>query len=731
VLTPDFPPAYGGIQLLVARLVEHLEKFDIRVVAFDGAGAESFDRAARASVRRVRRSAVPKASNLLLNARGIREGLAFRPDIVLSAHIIVAPAARAIRRATGTPYVQYLHGNEVAARPHLSRLAVTGAAANIAVSGYTAGLALAVGANPATIHRIPPGVDLRPPPDRPRDRRPTLLTVARLAARYKGHDVVMEALPRIKTSVPDAVWVIVGDGPLRGELVDLAAAHGVSDSVVFEGALPDDERDAWFDRAHVFVMPSRLPPEGAGGDGFGIVYLEAGAHLMPVVAGNVAGPVDAVADGQTGLLVDPTNHVEVADAVTELLRDSRKAEALGAAGAARVQEFAWPKIAAQVDQVLAEVLAGDRPRVVFVSDSEEFGGAELSLASLAEGMGGSFDLVALVGDRCAEETRRRLARAGARVRIIPGLRRRCTPAGFLRLLAAIRGERPELVHVNCSDQGGLMAPILAAWLLRRRALATVRLVSPGRARWRERLSSWILGRADAVIAVSDSVAAYLVRAGIQATVVYNGVSLPGQRPDARDSLGVGADAFVVGGLGRLDRQKGWDLLCRASALVRDEVPEAAFVVIGEGEERAALERLSECGSVRFAGHREDAAGLLPAFDVLVVPSRWEGFGRVAAEGMLAGVPVVASTVEGLPEVVGDCGVLVPPESPEALAEAVVALAKDPDRRAELATMGKRRAEERFGVEQMVERTRDVYARLGVPGRITQPAAETAHTPRRR
>ncbi len=352
VLTPDFPPAFGGIQLLVSRLVEHLEGFDIHLVTFEEPGADSFDRAAGVELRRVRRSRIPKTSNLSLNARSIREGFAFRPHVVLSAHIIVAPAAWAIRRAIGVPFVQYLHGNELASRPRLTRFAVTAAAANIAVSSYTRELALAAGADAATAHRIPPGVDLPSPANPRRERRPTLLTVARLTARYKGHDIVIKALPRIKALVPDVVWVVVGNGPLRTELVELAAAEGVSESIVFAGSLPDDERDAWFDRAHVFVMPSRLPPEGAGGEGFGIVYLEAGAHLMPVVAGNVAGAVDAVVEGETGLLVDPTDPVAVADAVTGLLRDPRKAAALGRAGAARATNFAWPKIAARVEEVL-------------------------------------------------------------------------------------------------------------------------------------------------------------------------------------------------------------------------------------------------------------------------------------------------------------------------------------------------------------------------------------------
>jgi glycosyltransferase involved in cell wall biosynthesis len=352
-----------------------------------------------------------------------------------------------------------------------------------------------------------------------------------------------------------------------------------------------------------------------------------------------------------------------------------------------------------------------KPRVVLVSDSQEFYGAEHALTSLARGLAGSFDLVAVVGDRAAEETRRRLEAAGARPAVVAGLRYRCTPAGFVRLLRALHALEPELVHVHCTDQSGGLAPILAARLLRRRVVATLHLVTPGRRGWKRLVSAWALRRAHAVIAISDSIAEYLASIGIEATVVRYGISLPKQRADARESLSLPPKALVIGGLGRLHRQKGWDVLCRASALVAERVPEAAFVVIGDGPERDSLTRLTECSGVRFVGYREQAASFLSAFDLLVVPSRWEGFGRVATEAALARVPVVASRVDGLPEAVGDGGILVPPEQAEALAEALIALATEPARRAELSGRGERRARARFGVEREIGETRSVYRQV--------------------
>jgi phosphatidylinositol alpha-1,6-mannosyltransferase len=114
----------------------------------------------------------------------------------------------------------------------------------------------------------------------------------------------------------------------------------------------NDERDAWLERAHLFAMPSRVPGGGLGGEGFGIVYLEASWRGLPVVAGNVGGAVDAVVDGETGLLVDANDPVDVADAVTRLLVDQQLSHKLGEQGATRAREFAWPIITRRVEDLL-------------------------------------------------------------------------------------------------------------------------------------------------------------------------------------------------------------------------------------------------------------------------------------------------------------------------------------------------------------------------------------------
>jgi phosphatidyl-myo-inositol dimannoside synthase len=361
VLTPDFPPERGGIQVLVHGLLMGLRRFQTRVVTLDSPGADVYDADNDLSVRRVSADRRMRAGrNIPLNAVALREAASLRPELVLSAHIVTSPAAATIRRVFGARTVQYFHANEIGNKPRLAAYAARHADASIAVSSYTASLLAGVGVAPAAITLIPPGVDLPSDPGSLPAEHPTVVTVARLAARYKGHDVLLGALVRIRERVPDVQWVVIGDGPLRPELEALARSLGVADRVRFLRSVSDEERNAWLRRATVFAMPSRLPGGGLAGEGFGIAYLEAGAYGKPVVAGNVGGAVDAVLDGVTGLLVDPTDAVALADAITQLLLDRELARRLGEAGAVRARELSWPVIAGRLEAVLFELLARAR-----------------------------------------------------------------------------------------------------------------------------------------------------------------------------------------------------------------------------------------------------------------------------------------------------------------------------------------------------------------------------------
>ena len=350
-------------------------------------------------------------------------------------------------------------------------------------------------------------------------------------------------------------------------------------------------------------------------------------------------------------------------------------------------------------------------RVALVSDAAGIGGAELYLEALVSTLQGRCRFHAILGDRAPAEVDERLAGAGASVERITGLRRIPRPTAPLRLRSRLRELAPELVHVNLTDQGDGIGTVVAARLSGRPTLCTLHLVIPERTRAREAVSRQVLALPRALICVSEAVALYARTATPRIDVVRPGVAEPRLAPEARRALGLEEDAFVVGGIGRLHDQKGWDVLCSAARQIRAGVQGARLVVIGDGPERERLAAQAARADVTFAGHRKEASSLLGAFDVLVVPSRYEALGLVAVEAMYAGVPVIASDVGGLPEAIGDAGVLVSAERPDLLAEAVIALANDPRRRAQYGERGAARARALFTPQRMAEETLAVYEEL--------------------
>jgi phosphatidylinositol alpha-1,6-mannosyltransferase len=360
LITPDFPPAPGGIQLVMSRLAENLDaEVQVVALAYEGKGGQHRGRFDLAVAGKQGRSG-NKLSNLQLIALGTWLGLRRRPDVVISGHAVAAPAAIALRRLRGATAIQYVHADEARQRPRLLSFAVRSADFVVAVSSYAKELASQAGAAAERIRVIHPGVDAPSLEGEPIEQgRPTVITVARMQMSYKGHDTIVRALPAIRAQVPDVRWVVVGEGSLRPELEQLASSLGVADAVEFAGHVSDAERDRLLAGADVFAMPSRLPADGRGGEGFGIVFLEAASHGVPSVAGDVGGAVDAIVDGETGLLVDPTDPGAVAAAIVRILTDPELAARLGRNGIERARRFTWQRHADAVGELIREA-AGRR-----------------------------------------------------------------------------------------------------------------------------------------------------------------------------------------------------------------------------------------------------------------------------------------------------------------------------------------------------------------------------------
>jgi len=182
--------------------------------------------------------------------------------------------------------------------------------------------------------------------------RPVVVCVSRLVPR-KGQDTLIKALPRIRRAVPDAALLIGSGGPYADDLKKLAVAHGVAEHVVFTGSVPWAELPLYFEAGDVFAMPCRTRRFGLDVEGLGIVYLEASALGMPVIAGDSGGAPEAVLQGETGYVVPGDSVEECADRCVELLRDTVKAKAMGERGRSWVEEqWQWDSIAERLRMLL-------------------------------------------------------------------------------------------------------------------------------------------------------------------------------------------------------------------------------------------------------------------------------------------------------------------------------------------------------------------------------------------
>ena len=370
VVTNDFPPRTGGIQTFVHALTSRLPGGEAVVYAPAWKGAAAFDAAQPFPVVRHRGSLMLPTPAVLRTAREVAraEGC---DRVWFGAAAPLGLLARPLALARS---VASTHGHEVGwallpgARQALRRIGHDVDVVTFLGDYTRARLARALGPR-AVLERLPSGVDtavFRPGAGGEAVRRrlglsdrPVVLCVSRLVPR-KGQDVLISALPGIRRRVPGAALLCVGGGPDRRRLRRLAEASGVGDHVVITGSVPPEELAAHYDAGDVFAMPCRTRRAGLEVEGLGIVYLEASAAGLPVVAGRSGGAPDAVLDGVTGLVVDGTSVRQVADAVGDLLVDPGRARAMGSAGRQWVdREWRWEILAERL-RVLLDDPVGQR-----------------------------------------------------------------------------------------------------------------------------------------------------------------------------------------------------------------------------------------------------------------------------------------------------------------------------------------------------------------------------------
>ncbi|HCT76379.1 MAG TPA: alpha-(1-2)-phosphatidylinositol mannosyltransferase [Micromonosporaceae bacterium] len=363
LITNDFPPRPGGIQRFVHDLAVRLPAGELVVYSSDWRGSAAFDAEQPFPVIRY-------PGKVLLPTPRVARICQEIADAEGCDRVWFGAAAPLglLARGLGRRAVALTHGHEVgwAALP-LARTALRRIADGCDVITYLTEyqrqrLAPVVG-DRARLKRLTPAVDstaYHPDVDGSAVRaalglegRPVIVCVSRLVPR-KGQDTLVRALPLIRREVPDAALLLVGGGPHRTKVQRLALELEVADHVVLTGSVPWQQLPAHYAAGDVFAMPCRTRNFGLDVEGLGIVYLEASASGLPVVAGDSGGAPDAVREGETGFVVPGRDAKALADRLITLLKDPALARKMGTAGRQWVEtDWTWDQRAAELRAMLS------------------------------------------------------------------------------------------------------------------------------------------------------------------------------------------------------------------------------------------------------------------------------------------------------------------------------------------------------------------------------------------
>ncbi|WP_093609539.1 glycosyltransferase family 4 protein [Streptomyces indicus] len=375
IVTNDFPPRPGGIQAFLHNMALRLDPEQLVVYASTWKRSrEGVEATAAFDAEQPFKVVRDRTTMLLPTPRVTRRAVSLLKEhgctsVWFGAAAPLGLMGGALRKAGANRLVATTHGHEAgwaqlpASRQLLRRIGES--TDTITYLGEYTRSRIAAALTPeaaARMVQLPPGVDektFHPGSGGAEVRarlglseRPVVVCVSRLVPR-KGQDTLIEAMPLILAKVPDAVLLIVGGGPYEKELRKLAAETGVAGSVHFTGAVPWSELPAHYGAGDVFAMPCRTRRGGLDVEGLGIVYLEASATGLPVVAGDSGGAPDAVLDGETGWVVRGGSPEEAADRVTTLLLDPELRARMGERGREWVEEkWRWDLLAEKLKQLL-------------------------------------------------------------------------------------------------------------------------------------------------------------------------------------------------------------------------------------------------------------------------------------------------------------------------------------------------------------------------------------------
>ena len=351
LVTNDFGPRAGGIETFVIGLLERIKGHEVTVFTSQQGDTSVYDQQwiEKFGVRVIRDQSkillpswrVTRAAKKIVAAKNINV-------VVFGAAAPLALMSPSLRKSGVKKIIALTHGHEVWwAKIFPFNFAIKRIGKNVDHLTYLGEFTRQAISKPLTrksateMVKIAPGIDTAhfiPQPDAMQKRKELglqdkkiIISVGRLVHR-KGQDNLIQAMPAVLKKIPNAHLLLVGEGPYRKHLEKLVMKSSLEQNVTFAGRIMYDKLPSYLSAADLFAMPSRSRFFGLEVEGLGIVYLEASACGIPVVAGNSGGAPDAVLEGVTGLCVDGTNIEQITAAIVEICSDAERASHMGAAG---------------------------------------------------------------------------------------------------------------------------------------------------------------------------------------------------------------------------------------------------------------------------------------------------------------------------------------------------------------------------------------------------------------
>ncbi|MFH1509067.1 MAG: glycosyltransferase family 4 protein [bacterium] len=368
LVTFFYPPQVGGIENSLYNFSHFLkDKEELTILVPPFKNCKEFDKQEPYKIVRkkfLNSKRWPKPRFIPLLWHTLKLVIIKKPDIIYAGQIHpLGAAAYFAKKLFGIPYIIFTYGMDVTLLHHardkswLSKKVFAQAEKIITISEFTKKEIMKFSVPEEKIYKLWPGVsqpekiwnqdEARSELNLNKDDK-IILTVARLMAR-KGHDKVISALKKVLETIPQAKYVIVGDGENKENLVKLVKENNLEDKVIFAGKVSDEDLAKYYSACDILILASRPIKDDV--EGFGMVYVEANIYGKAVIGGRGGGTADAILDGKTGILVDPENEAEIADKIIEILQNDELRNKLALNGKLRAEnELQWETLLSKFKQ---------------------------------------------------------------------------------------------------------------------------------------------------------------------------------------------------------------------------------------------------------------------------------------------------------------------------------------------------------------------------------------------